>query len=375
MDSETANTDQDASVAQSHTLPAAPAEFAEPTRLNCPVVGIDASAGGIEALLKFFRGAPVDSGIAFVVTQHLPPDNAGLMPEILSRCTAMPVKLIAEGMAIEPNTVYVIRPGSTVTLAEAANRCKDDFISMVSHELRTPLNTMRLWMRLLRNEALPAKNREEGQRVLERCIDAQHQLIEDLLDVSRIAAGKLRLEVRPTRLAETIGAAVEAVRPVSDRKGLRIAYRVSPDVGMVRADPDRIQQVVWNLLSNAVKFTPSSGRVDVEVEREGEVVVIKVMDTGMGIRKDLLPHIFDRFQQGASGSARYHSGLGLGLAIAKQLVQLHEGSIAVTSEGEGKGACFIVSLPLKVERVEVDRPRLSRALGLPADAPPDRSAT
>jgi two-component system, chemotaxis family, CheB/CheR fusion protein len=246
--------------------------------------------------------------------------------------------------------------------AEAANRSKDDFISMVSHELRAPLNTMRLWMRLLRNEALPARDKEEGRRVVERAIDAQQQLIDDLLDVSRISVGKLRLDVRRTRLAEAIGAAVDAVRPVSEGKGVKIAYRASPSVGVVRADPDRIQQVLWNLLSNAVKFTDSGGQVDVDVEREGDAVVITVSDTGIGIRGDLLPHVFERFQQGESGTARHHTGLGLGLAIAKELVELHGGSIAVTSEGDGKGSCFIVRLPLKADGIEADSPPASRSV-------------
>jgi len=209
-------------------------------------------------------------------------------------------------------------------------------------------------MRLLGNESLQEKDRLEGRRTLERAISTQQQLIDDLLDVSRIAAGKLRLEIRPTRLAEAIDAAVEAVRPVAIRKEVQLAYRASPEVRIVRADPDRIQQIVWNLLSNAVKFTPSGGRVSVELEREGDSVLIKVSDTGIGIAEELLPHIFERFLQGESGSARQHTGLGLGLAIAKQLVELHNGSITATSDGGGKGACFIVRLPLKSEIIAVD---------------------
>jgi signal transduction histidine kinase len=141
--------------------------------------------------------------------------------------------------------------------AENANRAKDDFISMVSHELRTPINTMRLWVRLLGNEALPSKDRAEGLQTLERAIVAQQQLIDDLLDVARMSAGKLRVELRPTRLTETIGAAVESIRPIAARKEVQLSYGASPDIGIVRADPDRMQQIVWNLLSNAMKFTPS----------------------------------------------------------------------------------------------------------------------
>jgi CheY-like chemotaxis protein len=232
--------------------------------------------------------------------------------------------------------------------AEAANRAKDDFISMISHELRTPLNTMRLWVRLLGHEALPEKDRAEGRRALERAVISQQQLIDDLLDVSRISSGKLRLEMRPMRLAETVQTAVEAVRPIASRKQIDLRCAANPQIGLVLADPDRLQQVVWNLLSNAVKFTPSGGQVSVELESENNRTVIRVTDTGIGISEDLLPHIFDRFRQGESGTARQHGGLGLGLAIAKQLVELHGGSIAATSTGKGSGACFVVQLPLKV---------------------------
>jgi two-component system CheB/CheR fusion protein len=233
--------------------------------------------------------------------------------------------------------------------AESASRAKDDFISMLSHELRTPLNTMRLWVRLLGHEALPEKDRLEGRRVVERAIVAQQQLIDDLLDVSRISAGKLRLDLRPTRLAEVIEAAVEAVRPICARKEVHLIYKDSPGIGIVRADPDRVQQIVWNLLSNAVKFTPSGGSVRLELEREGDWVSVTVTDNGIGIREELLSHVFDRFLQGDVGAARQHGGLGLGLAIAKQLVELHGGSISVTSGGEGKGACFVVRLPFKAD--------------------------
>jgi two-component system, chemotaxis family, CheB/CheR fusion protein len=232
--------------------------------------------------------------------------------------------------------------------AETANRAKDDFISMISHELRTPLNTMRLWVRLLGHEALPEGDRAEGRRTLERAVISQQQLIDDLLDVSRIASGKLRLEVRPMRIAETIQTAIEAVRHISLRKEVEITLTVRTELGLVCADPDRLQQIVWNLLSNAVKFTPSGGRVAVDLDREGEWIVIRVTDTGIGITEDLLPHIFDRFLQGESGAARQHGGLGLGLAIAKQLVELHGGQISASSAGKGEGASFFVRLPLNL---------------------------
>jgi PAS domain S-box-containing protein len=233
--------------------------------------------------------------------------------------------------------------------AEAASRAKDDFISMVSHELRTPLNTMRLWMRLLGNPALPDKDRKEGHSTLERAVLAQQQLIDDLLDISRISAGKLRIEVRQTRLAEVIGSAIDSVRPVAVRRAVQLGYRASPDIGVVHADPDRMQQIVWNLLSNAIKFTPSGGRVAVDVSRDGEWVVIKVSDTGIGIRPEVLPRVFERFLQAQVGTARQHTGLGLGLTIVKQLVDLHGGGIVADSDGEGHGATFTIRLPLQSE--------------------------
>jgi two-component system CheB/CheR fusion protein len=232
--------------------------------------------------------------------------------------------------------------------AVSANKSKDEFISTVSHELRTPLNTIRLWTRMLQADKLPDSDRAEGIRMIERAAVAQQQLVDDLLDVSRIASGKLRLALRETRLAGSIQDAVEAVRPVSDNRGIHFQSQVSDDIGIVRADPDRIQQVVWNLLSNAVKFTPSGGRVEVVARRDQDVVEIKVIDTGIGIRKEFLAHVFDRFRQAEAGAARSHGGLGLGLAIAKQLVELHRGTIEADSEGEGHGTTFTVRLPLSV---------------------------
>jgi PAS domain S-box-containing protein len=230
--------------------------------------------------------------------------------------------------------------------AVTANKSKDEFISTVSHELRTPLNTIRLWTRMLQSDKLPDSDRLEGIRMIERAAIAQQQLVDDLLDVSRIASGKLRLALRETRLAGSIQDAVEAVRPVSENRGIHFSSQVADDIGIVRADPDRIQQIVWNLLSNAVKFTPSGGRVDVVARRERDVVEIKVTDTGIGIRKEFLAHVFDRFRQAEAGAARSHGGLGLGLAIAKQLVELHRGSIEANSEGEGHGTTFTVRMPL-----------------------------
>jgi CheY-like chemotaxis protein len=234
------------------------------------------------------------------------------------------------------------------TRAEDANHAKDEFIAVVSHELRTPLNTIRLWTRMLANEKLPAKDRADGVQMINRAAIAQQQVIDDLFDVSRIASGKLRLASHETLLPSVVKSAVEAVEPVASARGIRLSARIANDLGVVRADPGRLQQVIWNLLSNAVKFTPQGGNVTVAARRDGAMVTIEVVDTGVGIKREFLPHVFDRFRQAEVGTARAHRGLGLGLAIAKQIVEMHGGNISVSSEGDGKGSTFRVELPLPV---------------------------
>lgn len=221
-----------------------------------------------------------------------------------------------------------------------------DAISTISHELRTPLNTIRLWARMLSSDRLPELDRIEGVRVIDRSAEAQQHLIDDLLDVSRMSSGQLRLNLRLTRLADAVRGAIESVQPCADVHMVRIGSHLSADVGLVRADPERIQQVMWNLISNAVKFTPGGGRIDVQMSRTGNEVIIVVKDTGIGIRADFLPHVFERFRQAEVITTRRHGGLGLGLAIAKQLVELHGGTIKAESAGEDRGATFTVCLPL-----------------------------
>ena len=230
--------------------------------------------------------------------------------------------------------------------AEEANHAKDEFIAVVSHELRTPLNTIRLWTRMLSNEKLPSKDREEGVQMINRAAVAQQQVIDDLFDVSRIASGKLKLAFHETLLANVIKSAVEAVHPVATARGIHMRSSVAANLGMVRADPGRLQQVIWNLLSNAVKFTPQGGAVTVNAQRSGAMVAIDVRDSGIGIKHEFLPHVFDRFRQAEVGTTRAHGGLGLGLSIAKQIVELHGGTISVTSDGDGKGTTFRVELPM-----------------------------
>ncbi|HEX4151788.1 MAG TPA: chemotaxis protein CheB [Steroidobacteraceae bacterium] len=232
--------------------------------------------------------------------------------------------------------------------AESANRAKDEFISTVSHELRTPLNTIRVWSRLLMSGKIEGADIIKGGETIDRAALSQQQLIDDLLDVSRMATGHLRLAMRDTFLISMVEAAIETVRPLAHSRDISLEADLSPEVGIVHADPDRLQQVILNLLANAVKFSSTGGRIEVSLRRLNEQrVEIGVKDYGMGIRADFLPHVFDRFRQAEAGADRRYNGLGLGLAIAHQLVELHGGAISAHSAAEGQGATFIIDLPLQ----------------------------
>jgi signal transduction histidine kinase len=232
--------------------------------------------------------------------------------------------------------------------AEAANRAKDMFLATISHELRTPLSPILAWAHMLREGRLDDEKARHALATIERNARSQGQLIDDLLDVSRIVAGKLRLEVRPVELAPIIQAAVEVVRPAAEAKSIRLEVVLDTETGHLAGDPDRLQQVFWNLLSNAVKFTPKGGRVQVLLERVNSHVEIAVSDTGRGITSEFLPHIFERFQQADTGPTRGHGGLGLGLAIVRHIVELHGGSVHVESAGPERGATFTIKLPLVI---------------------------
>jgi PAS domain S-box-containing protein len=227
--------------------------------------------------------------------------------------------------------------------AEAANRAKDEFLSVVSHELRTPLSSMLNWLRVLRSGG--GHHTERALESLQRSAEAQAKLVEDLLDMSRVSTGQLRLEQEPVDLAGVVRAAVEAVLPAAHAKGLRIETKLEAGT-IVAADAQRLQQVAWNLLSNAVKFTPRGGLVQVAIEQGYAQARLVVRDDGAGIPAAFLPHVFEHFRQAEPAASRRHSGLGLGLAIVRQLVELHGGSVSAESEGEGRGAVFTVTLPL-----------------------------
>jgi signal transduction histidine kinase/ActR/RegA family two-component response regulator len=229
--------------------------------------------------------------------------------------------------------------------AETANRTKDDFLATLSHELRTPLTAILGWVTILRQQPGDGPRTDHALRVIERCARTEAQLIEDLLDVTRIINGQLRLALADASPIAVVDTAIESVRPAADLKGVTLYKHVEGAVGTVAADPHRLQQVLWNLLANSVRFTPRGGRVDVTVRQSGAATELRVSDTGIGITADLLPHVFERFRQGESGTMRTHGGLGLGLAIVRQIVELHGGTVQAESAGADCGATFIVTLP------------------------------
>jgi len=230
--------------------------------------------------------------------------------------------------------------------AEESSRLKEEFLATISHELRTPLSAILGWTRMLRLGQLSKENELKALDTIERNARAQAQLVDDLLDVSRIITGKLRMDVRPADPNSFIDAAVEAVRPAADAKGVRMQKVIDTGAISIPGDPARLQQVVWNLLSNAIKFTPRGGRVQIRSERVNSHLEIVVSDTGQGISADFLPHVFDRFRQADQKTSRQHGGMGLGLAIVRHLVELHGGTVNAISEGEGRGATFTVTLPI-----------------------------
>ena len=235
------------------------------------------------------------------------------------------------------------------TAAERASLLKDEFLATLSHELRTPLNGILGWSQIMQNKSADAEMIAQGLEVIERSARAQAQIIEDLLDMSRIMSGKVRLNVQRVDLSSIVQAAVETARPTAEAKGIRLQAIIDPLHGVVvSGDGNRLQQVLWNLLSNAVKFTPKDGRVQVLLERINSHLEISVIDTGEGIKPEFLPYVFDRFRQADASTSRSHGGLGLGLSIVKQLVELHGGSVGVKSDGPGLGSTFIVSLPITV---------------------------
>ncbi|MBD2084914.1 ATP-binding protein [Trichocoleus sp. ST-U3] len=248
--------------------------------------------------------------------------------------------------AEEERTRLLARAQEARTQAESANRMKDEFLATLSHELRSPLNAMLGWTSLLRTRKFDAATTARAIETIERNAKAQARLIEDLLDVSRIIRGQLRLTVRSMELIPVIESAINTVRPAADAKNIQVHLLVDTSVGLISGDPDRLQQIIWNLLTNAIKFTPEGGRVEVYLQGDRSHAEISVRDTGEGISPDFLPYVFDRFRQADNSITRSYTGLGLGLAIVRHLVELHGGTVRAESPGEGQGSTFIVKLPL-----------------------------
>src|SRR5262249_28864427 len=249
------------------------------------------------------------------------------------------------------------REKSALIEAKRANRVKDEFLAMLSHELRTPLNAILGWTRILRTGSIGEADRSRALETIERNAKSQARLIEDLLDVSRIIAGKLRLDVTPVDLTKVIADAIDVVRPAANAKGISVRVELDSRACCVSGDSARLQQTMGNLLSNAVKFTPNNGSVQISLQRKGDDVEISIADTGRGIDPEFLPFVFESFRQADSSLTRKHGGLGLGLAIARQLVEMHGGTVAAYSEGTGRGSTFVLRFPIikTSEHVEPDR--------------------
>jgi len=305
-------------------------------------------------------------------------ENASLYAESQRHTVALSQEVAERKQAEEERARLLVLEQEARAEAEAANRTKDVFLAPLSHELRTPLTSILGWIHLIRGGNLDASSASRALETIERNAKSQSQLIDDLLDVSRIITGKLHINIHSINFAAIIEAAVELVRPAAEAKNIELHTEIEPAATDVSGDQVRLQQVVWNLLANAVKFTPAGGRVYVSLKRADASVELKVKDSGMGISSDFLPHIFDRFRQADGTTTRSHGGLGLGLAIVRHLVELHHGSVEATSDGDGQGSEFTVTLPPSAVRFNSnmagdDGALLSQATGSDSNSP-DASA-
>lgn len=306
-----------------------------------PTLGPLSSVTGSKALVAFpliVKGRTIGAlGLSFPETQKFNDEDHAFMLALAQQCA----------QALERAQLYETERRLR-TEAEEANRIKDEFLATVSHELRTPLTAIVGWSSMLRMSKFDPETTAHAIETIERNAKAQTQIIEDLLDVSRIITGKLRLDTAHVQLDSIISTALDAIRPTAEAKGIKISSRIEPHTGTVWGDPARLQQVMWNLLTNAVKFNLRGGTIDVRLERVNSHVRIVVHDTGQGISPEFLPFVFERFRQADGTITRAHGGLGLGLSIVRHLIELHGGTIRAESEGEGKGATFTVTLPAGV---------------------------
>ena len=290
-----------------------------------------------------FRVQRADGEYRWFLVRALPiRDPAGIITRWYGTCT----DVHDQRALLEQNAQLLESERGARAEAERISRVKDEFLATLSHELRTPLNAILGWTQVLRGDPANSEDLEAGLTTIERNARAQTQIIEDLLDMSKIISGKVRLDVQPLQLDQVVAAAVDTMQPAAALKGIRLQTLFDPQAPPIAGDPNRLQQVFWNLLSNAIKFTPKGGQVQVVFARVHSHLEVSVADSGEGIAAEFLPHVFDRFRQQDASTTRRHGGLGLGLAIVKQLVELHGGSIQVESAGPGRGTTFTVSLPL-----------------------------
>ncbi|HEU4875394.1 MAG TPA: ATP-binding protein [Pyrinomonadaceae bacterium] len=320
-----------------------------------------ASAAGIIAILISRHGfyavvatAPIILVIAFTYQTYLKNIEASIKQTEAARLHVEELSRYISDLqrSEEAQEQLLLRAERARAEAEAANRIKDEFLATLSHELRTPLTSLLGWSSVLREARRDEKVLNQGLEAIDRNARVQAQLIDDLLDVSRIVSGKLNLDVRPLDITSVARAAINVVRPAADAKGIVLDYWAEPGLGAICADSARLHQIVWNLLSNAVKFTPNGGRIHVRVEQDGMDARVTVKDTGQGIDPEFLPRVFDRFRQADSSTTRSFGGLGLGLAIVRHLVELHGGTVSAQSDGLNKGATFSATFPLLADRSE-----------------------
>lgn len=288
----------------------------------------------------------VEDVTEYVQLRHLHNQESQVTAELQTRTQQMQVEILRRVKDLAEANRQLRAANAERAAAEDANRAKDEFVALVSHELRTPLTAMLGWSHLLRQEQLDAATIRHGLDSIFRNVKAQVQIVDDLLDVSRINAGKISLNLAPVELMPIVEAAAEAALPIITAKQTRFRVLCDPGSYRINGDAERLQQIIWNLLSNAVKFTPQGGDITLALSRDGAAAQLMVRDSGKGIAPEFLPHVFDRFRQADSSSTRMHGGLGLGLSIVQNLVELHGGSIEVRSDGDGRGSSFTMRLPL-----------------------------
>ena len=275
----------------------------------------------------------------------------GIVPSRYGKATSNELKKLSEALALSDAEKQQLLEKERVARneAERASQLKDEFLATLSHELRTPLNAILGWSQLILSGSMKEDDMHRGLETIERNARAQNKLIEDLLEMSSIISGKVRLDMQELDVTTLVDTAVESVRPTAQAKGVTLQKTITPHIGTITGDPNRLQQVFWNLLSNSIKFTPKGGKIQVIVGWSGPTLEIRIKDSGMGISPEFIPYVFDRFRQGDASLTRQYGGLGLGLAIVKQLVELHGGTVRAESSGVGHGSSFIVNLPFAAQ--------------------------